>query len=297
MENELSVKNLCYRVGRHEIIKNISFNCKNGIVALLGNNGVGKSTMMDILSGLTRPQSGEVYLNGHSLLLHKQYPVNKVGYLPQLFDMYGNVTGYDFLSYVYDMKKLPFQDKKRHLEKIIEDFGLQDVIRKGIGKYSGGYKRRLGIAQAVIGYPELMIIDEPTVGLDPGQRMAFRKLLSKIGQDSITLISTHIIEDVELYSDQLIIIGNNHELLFNGTVNELIELARPHLLMTVISKQELEHTRKKVQIIEEKRMADQLIQIKYFLHKDAQTALDNSNLARDVSLENAYIYFQSVQNK
>ena len=296
MENQLRVKNLYYKVGKREIIKNFSFNCTNGIIALLGNNGVGKSTMMNILAGILRPHSGEVYLNEESLLSRRSYPIEKVGYLPQMFDMYNNVTGYDFLSYVYDVKKLPSQDKKQHLKQIVEEFALQEVIRKKIGKYSGGYKRRLGIAQAVIGYPDLIIVDEPTVGLDPEQRIAFRELLSRISLHSITIISTHIIEDVELYSDKLIIIGNDHDLLFDGTVNELIDIAKPHLLMTVIDKGKLNELRDKVLIIEEKRMADDLIQIKYMLHEETTTVLDNSSQVREVSLENAYIYFQHAQN-
>ncbi|KXH78359.1 ATP-binding cassette domain-containing protein [Sporosarcina sp. HYO08] len=296
MQNQLRVQNLCYQIGKREILKNFSFNCTNGIIALLGNNGVGKSTLMNILAGILYPHSGEVYLNEESLLSHRSYPIEKAGYLPQMFDMYHNVTGYDFLSYVYDVKKLPPQDKKQHLQQIVEDFSLQEVIRKKIGKYSGGYKRRLGIAQAVIGHPDLILVDEPTVGLDPEQRIAFRELLSRISLHSITIISTHIIEDVELYSDKLMIIGNDHTLQFDGTVNELIDLAKPHLLMAVIDKRELNEVRNKVHIIEEKRMADHLIQIKYISRNKTATVLDNSCQVREVSLENAYIYFQHAQN-
>src|SRR5690606_7654029 len=150
--------------------------------------------LMNIITGLKTAKHGKVLLNDVDLLRSKQYPIESVGYLPQDFNIYNNITGWDFLSYVYDLKKINEVNKKRYLESIVDQFNLGSVISQRVGKYSGGFKRRLGIAQAVLGEPALIIIDEPTVGLDPEQRIEFRSHLSEISKDSITLISTHIIE-------------------------------------------------------------------------------------------------------
>lgn len=295
MNNTLKINNLNYSVNKNIILNDISFESQNGIVALLGNNGVGKTTLMNIIAGLLQPNSGEVYLNGTSLLSKNTYPINQVGYLPQDFDIYHNITGYDFLSYVYDIKKLSPNQKKQALTDIIEKFNLNEVIHKKVGKYSGGFKRRLGIAQAVIGGPSLVIIDEPTVGLDPQQRIEFRKFLSEISLEAITLISTHIIEDVELFSDKLIIIGDDHNLKFNGTINEIISASAPHLAMATISRNDLTHIRKEVAVIEEKRITNDLVKIKYIQPKFPLEHLPNYSEEKEISLENAYIYFQKSQ--
>lgn len=296
MKNIIKINNLNYSVNKKRVLNDISFEGQNGVIALLGNNGVGKTTLMNIIAGILKPNSGQIYLNETSLLSNKSYPINLVGYLPQNFDIYDNITGYDFLSYVYDLKSLPTKNKKTALTELIEEFNLTDVIYKKVKTYSGGYKRRLGIAQAVIGNPPLVIIDEPTVGLDPQQRIEFRKFLSEISLNTITLISTHIIEDVELFSDNLLIIGDDHTLKFNGSVNELISLTSKHLMTTTIPKRELSEIRKNLQVIEEKRITDELVKIKFIKSNTSLAEIPNSFIEEEVSLENAYIYFQEFQN-
>lgn len=297
MTNTLIIKNLHYSVNNRKILNDISFESHNGIIALLGNNGVGKTTLMNIIAGILKPDSGEVYLNEASLSSHSSYPINLVGYLPQSFEIYDNITGYDFLSYVYDLKRLSSQNKKQVLTDIIEEFNLNNVAHKKVRTYSGGYKRRLGIAQAVIGRPKLVIIDEPTVGLDPQQRIEFRKFLSEISLNTITLISTHIIEDVELFSDRLLIIGDDHSLKFNGSINEIISLSSNHLMTATIPKTELAEIRKKFEVIEEKRITNELVKIKYVKSESYLDKIPNSCIEEEVSLENAYIHFQKLQNK
>lgn len=296
MKNILKINNLNYSVNNKKILNDISFESQNGVVALLGNNGVGKTTLMNIIAGILKPNSGQISLNETSLLSHKSYPINLVGYLPQNFNIYDNITGYDFLSYVYDLKSLPTKNKKTALTELSEEFNLNDVIHKKVKTYSGGFKRRLGIAQAVIGNPQLVIIDEPTVGLDPQQRIEFRKFLSEISLNTITLISTHIIEDVELFSDNLLIIGDDHTLKFNGSVNELINLTSKNILTTTISKRGLSEIRKDCQVIEEKRITNELVKIKFIKPNTSLVEIANSSIEEEVSLENAYIYFQELQN-
>lgn len=287
MENRLTVENVAFSYGKKKVLEELSFSAENGIVALLGNNGAGKSTLMNIITGLKTAKHGKVLLNDVDLLRSKQYPIESVGYLPQDFNIYNNITGWDFLSYVYDLKKINEVNKKRYLESIIDQFNLGSVISQRVGKYSGGFKRRLGIAQAVLGEPALIIIDEPTVGLDPEQRIEFRSHLSEISKDSITLISTHIIEDVELFSDQILVL-KDRSIQFNGNVQEMIALASPEIAVLETNRASLRELSKQVPIIEEKRMDNDLVKVKYIERDQSKKA----NGDREVTLENAYVYLQ-----
>ncbi|MGM9979585.1 MAG: ATP-binding cassette domain-containing protein [Clostridium sp.] len=288
MMNTLTLENINYSYGRNNILDNISFTCENGITALLGNNGAGKTTLMKILTGLKKPKKGKAYLNGIDLL-NSTYPLQHVGYLPQNFDMYKDVSGYQFLSFVYDIKKMNHKTKKKSIEEVVEKFNIGKVIHKNIGGYSGGYKQRLGIAQAVLGKPPLIIIDEPTVGLDPEQRVEFRSYLSEISKDSITIISTHIIEDIELYSNKILVL-KDHSIKFNGSVKEIIKSSRQSIYTAEVNLATLSNIKKQLIVIEEKRLDTDLIKIKYL---KAKNAIENSYLDKEISLENAYLYFQN----
>ncbi|WP_297420438.1 ATP-binding cassette domain-containing protein [Clostridium sp.] len=291
MNNKLVVDNINFSYFKKEILKDISFTCENGITSLLGENGAGKTTLMKILIGVNKPSTGRVILNDRNLLGYSNKK-DIIGYLPQKFDIYNNITGYDFLSYVCDIKNIENNEKKKQIEQIIEQFNLNSVINKNIGKYSGGYKRRLGIAQSIIGNPNLVIIDEPTVGLDPEQRLEFRHYLSEIGQDKIVLISTHILEDVELYTNKILII-NNKSILFNGTSSEAINAAKNKIYTTTVNVDEVKLITNKVKIIEEKRLDNNKIKIK-FLSLDNN--IGNSHLEKEVTLENAFVFFQNLKN-
>ncbi|MGN7408105.1 ATP-binding cassette domain-containing protein [Sporosarcina sp. SAFN-010] len=291
MKNSLTVDNVSFSYGKNKVLDNISFTAENGIIALLGNNGAGKTTLMNVLTGLKPAQSGQITLNGLDLLHTKQYPISKVGYLPQNFNIYNNINGYDFLSYVYDLKNTKEGskegNKKSHIGEIVDKFNLGPVINQRVGKYSGGYKRRLGIAQAVLGHPQLVIIDEPTVGLDPEQRIEFRNHLSEISRDTITIISTHIIEDVELFSDKILVL-KDHSILFDGNVEEIISTCRSKINVIETTREVLTELSKKVTIIEEKRVDNDTIKVK-FIGKDVELS---SKLDKEITLENAYVYLQ-----
>lgn len=291
MNNKLIVDDIKFSYLKKSVLKNISFNCENGITSLLGHNGAGKTTLMKILIGANKPSSGKVILNDTDLLGYSNKK-DIIGYLPQKFDIYNNITGYDFLSYVCDIKNINISDKKKEIENVVEQFNLKDVIYKNIGKYSGGYKRRLGIAQAIIGNPNLVIIDEPTVGLDPEQRLEFRHYLAEIGNDRIVLISTHILEDVELYTDRILII-NDGSISFNGTTNEAINSAKNNIYTCTAKINEIRNISSKVKIIEEKRLDNNMIKIKFITNNNV---INNSYIEEEVSLENAFIFFENIKN-
>lgn len=288
MENNLILKNIKYSYYNNEVLKDISFTCSNGITAILGNNGAGKTTLMKIMTLLEKPSSGDIIINNQSILKNESIK-DIIGYLPQSFDFYSNITGYDFLSYICDLKNVDKKEKKKHISDVIETFNLNNVINKSIGKYSGGYKRRLGIAQAIIGNPKLVIVDEPTVGLDPEQRLEFRQYLSKIGKDKIVIISTHIIEDIELCSDKIIFIKNG-KIVFEGTVDEAIDRVNGEILSIEIPINKIEDIRNNINIIEEKRINENTIKLKFI--KNDNFKPENSIIENEVSLENAYVYFQ-----
>lgn len=287
MSNTLEVKNLSFFYGRKKILEDISFSCNNGVIALLGANGAGKTTLMKCLVGLNSISSGEILLNNKNL--NRSNSKKYIGYLPQHFDMYSNISGYDLLEYICDVKDIPKKEQKVHLDEIIDKFNLGSVIFEKIGKYSGGYKRRLGIAQSIIGNPQLLIVDEPTVGLDPEQRLEFRKYLSKFGDERITIISTHITEDIELYSNQVLILKEG-DMKFNNSIDSLLTEACKNIYSVSIPISELECVSGKFTIIEEKRSINNLIKIKYISNNNK--ILKGSYKEKEVSLENAYLYFQ-----
>lgn len=288
MTNRLVVENLSFSYGRNKILKDVSFTCENGIVALLGNNGAGKTTLINLLTGMKKPDSGNIILNEKSLVNTKKYPINIVGYLPQEFEIYDNVTGYDYLSYVYDIKGFEKGNKKNELTKVIEQFNLSSIINKKFKSYSGGFKRRLGIAQAVLGKPKFIIIDEPTVGLDPEQRAEFRSYLSELSNTAITIISTHIIEDVELYSNKILILKDKI-ISYDGSVDEIIEESARNIRTAELSLDEFFECKNKLNIVEQQRINAEKIKIRYINNKEVILPTYHE---KEISLENAYIYFQ-----
>lgn len=288
MNNQLLVENINFSYNKKNILKDISFSCSNGIMSVLGANGAGKTTLMKVLIGANKPSTGKVLLNNENLLRDSN---NMIGYLPQNFDTYDNITGYDFLSYVCDIKNVDSAEKKQHIDKVVEQFNLEMIISKAIGSYSGGYKRRLGIAQAVIGNPNIVIIDEPTVGLDPEQRLEFRHYLSEIGKERIVLISTHILEDVELYTNNILIIDQG-SIIFKGSTSDAIARAKNSICTINVNVDELRLINKKVIVIEEKRLENNMIKIKFIPNDNF---IEKSELEKEVSLENAYVFLQKCK--
>lgn len=288
MNNQLLVENINFSYNKKNILKDISFSCSNGIMSVLGANGAGKTTLMKVLIGANKPSTGKVLLNNENLLRDSN---NMIGYLPQNFDTYDNITGYDFLSYVCDIKNVDSTEKKQHIDKVVEQFNLKMIISKTIGSYSGGYKRRLSIAQAVIGNPNIVIIDEPTVGLDPEQRLEFRHYLSEIGKERIVLISTHILEDVELYTNNILIIDQG-SIIFKGSTSDAIAQAKNSICTINVNVDELKLINKKVIVIEEKRLENNMIKIKFIPNDNF---IEKSELEKEVSLENAYVFLQKCK--
>ncbi|MCR2045313.1 ATP-binding cassette domain-containing protein [Anaerosalibacter massiliensis] len=290
MKNQLKVENISFNYLNKKILLDINFEYEDrGVIGLLGPNGSGKTTLMRILVGLKTPKTGQVLLNNKSILDNRKELVNMVGYLPQNFEIYNYISGLDFLSYVCDIKGLNNKEKKEQIDYLVEKFNLSSVIKKRFGSYSGGYKRRLGIAQAMIGNPQFIIIDEPTVGLDPEQRFEFRQYLAGIGKESIILISTHIVEDISFYCDKIIIL-NQGKITFDGYRDDLIEIVDGKIYEGIINIEEYDKVKENFRIIEQSGSERGKVKLRVICEDN--NISDRFTKVKP-SLENAYVYFQA----
>ncbi|MBR6090305.1 MAG: ABC transporter ATP-binding protein [Anaerolineaceae bacterium] len=191
----------------------LTFTLQKGVTGLLGANGAGKTTLMRMLCGILAPTEGTVTYDG--IPVTEESYRNILGYLPQDFGYYPDFTGADFLMYFSALKGLSRQAAKTRTEELLRIVGLSDVSKKRIKSYSGGMKQRLGIAQALINRPEVLIMDEPTAGLDPQERVKFRNLIGELGKNSIVLLSTHILSDIEHIADRVIMMRSG-QIIWQG---------------------------------------------------------------------------------
>ena len=194
-------------------VDRISVKLRQGVYGLLGANGAGKTTLMRMLCGILKPTSGTITFDGADVSEEQYRAV--LGYLPQDFGYYPEFTAMDFLLYLAVLKGIPKGQAKRKANELLALVSLDDVGRKKIKTFSGGMKQRLGIAQALLNDPKLVILDEPTAGLDPKERVRFRNLIETLGKDSIVLLSTHIVSDIEHIADQVLMMKDG-QLIFEG---------------------------------------------------------------------------------
>lgn len=196
-------------------------------IGLLGPNGAGKSTLMKLLTLNLLPSSGSITLDGIPLIKREKQLKSKLGYLPQEYGLYEELTVYQFLDYIAAMKGIT-KDIDQGIKKAISFCNLEEKRKSRISTLSGGFKQRVGIAQALLGSPEIIILDEPTVGLDPEERLSFRNQFSETARDKIVILSTHIIEDVQSVCNRLIVLDHG-KILFDGVPDQLISLAEGHV--------------------------------------------------------------------
>jgi len=216
---ELIIDRLTKQYKNKIVVDRISLTLNNGVYGLLGANGSGKTTFMRMICGVLKPTSGEVKFNGIDVS-EEEYR-DSLGYLPQDFGYYPEFTAYDFMLYMGSLKGLTKQRAKEKANELLELVALSDVAKKKIKAYSGGMKQRLGIAQAMLNNPKILILDEPTAGLDPKERVRFRNLISRLGKDKIVLLSTHIVSDVEYIASEILMMKDG-QIIHQGSLEEII---------------------------------------------------------------------------
>ena len=195
---------------------------KPGVIGLLGANGAGKTTLMRMICGILKPTSGTICFEegNNSLDVSEEMYRDVLGYLPQDFGYYPNFTCMDFLMYMAALKGIDKSSAKRKCNELLKMVNLENAAEKKIKTYSGGMKQRLGIAQAVLNNPKILILDEPTAGLDPKERVRFRNLIAELGKDAIVILSTHIVSDVEHIADRILMMKDGR-FIFDGTLDEV----------------------------------------------------------------------------
>jgi ABC-type multidrug transport system ATPase subunit len=237
MDLELSEVTKTYR-GGVQAVRGVGFRIGSGVLGLVGPNGAGKSSLMKILATITKPSSGSVRWNGSDIAAQPEQLRRVLGYLPQDFGVYPHLTATEFLSYLAAVKGIPSRPASARIQELLDLVNLSDVRKRPLGKYSGGMRQRVGIAQALLNDPRLLIVDEPTAGLDPEERVRFRNLLGELAGDRIVILSTHVVSDIEAVADDIAVMAAG-TLRRRGTVGQLLSGVAGSVWETVIAPAEL----------------------------------------------------------
>lgn len=220
----IEVKNLVKKYGDHTAVDHLSFTVEKGqIYGFLGPNGAGKSTTMNIMTGYLGATDGEVLINGHDILKEPEAAKKSIGYLPELPPLYMDMTVMEYLKFSAELKKIKKEDREQEIEKALKLVKLADVQDRLIKNLSKGYKQRVGLAQAILGFPEIIILDEPTVGLDPKQIIEIRELIRELAKEHTVILSSHILAEIREVCDYIMIISKG-KLVASDTPEHLEEL-------------------------------------------------------------------------
>ena len=216
----LCLNNIAKKYKDKIALEHVSLELDNGIYGLLGPNGAGKSTLMNIITGNIKPSDGQVLCDGHDIKILGSKYRSIIGYAPQQQGLYDTFTGKRFLSYMATLKGIPKKDMSREIDRVLEYVNMTEAADRAIGTYSGGMKQRILIAQAVLGNPKLIVLDEPTVGLDPKERVRIRERISELAGDKVILVSTHVVSDIEPIAGEVILIKSG-SIIDKDTVGNL----------------------------------------------------------------------------
>ena len=287
---KLSINNISKRYNKEKYgLKDYSLTIENGILGLLGPNGAGKSTLMKIIATISQPTNGTIELDGHDIQKDPDYIRKILGYLPQDFGVYANLNAYEFLEYIAAMKGVGGPGLRKRIEALLEGVNLIESAKLPIGTYSGGMKQRIGIAQALLNDPKVLIFDEPTVGLDPEERMRFRNLISDLAQNSIIILSSHIVSDIETIADEVAIMQSGL-LITKGTQDEVIKLVEDKVFEILLDSAELSDFKAKNLVVNTSRQKDK-VWVRY-ISNDAASGSKSS----PASLEDAYLFLTHKNN-
>ncbi|MGE4354121.1 MAG: ABC transporter ATP-binding protein [Oscillospiraceae bacterium] len=238
----IEVRDLVKRYGNHLAVDRLSFTMEKGrIYGFLGPNGAGKSTTMNIMTGYLGPSSGDVVVDGHSILEEPETVKRSIGYLPEQPPLYTDMTVNEYLDFAAELKKIPKESRAERIREAANFANVKDVGPRIIRNLSKGYRQRVGLAQAILGFPEIIILDEPTVGLDPKQILEIRSLIKSLGKDHTVILSSHILSEVQEVCDHVLIIHHG-KLMANGTPLELEHQLKSTTLELTVKSQSSDQT-------------------------------------------------------
>lgn len=260
----LVVKNVSKHYGKFNALNEINLEFMNGVYGLLAPNGAGKTTLIKMLSTLIFPSEGEILYDGKNILDMDEEYRSMLGYLPQQFGFYKNYSPKQYLLYLAALKGIGKKQASEMIPELMEKVALSDVMNKKMKKFSGGMIQRVGIAQALLNNPKILILDEPTAGLDPKERARFRQLLSDLARDRLVIISTHIVSDIESIANEVIMI-KNQQVLFKDSVGNICESLSGYVYETVIPFDQLASFRQRYVLLSEKQEQGRMIV--RFVHK------------------------------
>ncbi|GGG92914.1 ABC transporter ATP-binding protein [Pedobacter zeae] len=239
-------------------LDDITLNIKNGMFGLLGPNGAGKSSLMRTLATLQLPDAGQIFFDGSDIVQNPDEMRSKLGYLPQDFGVYPKIPAFDLLNHLAVLKGLQNKnERKEQVLSLLQQTNLFEVRKRSVGTFSGGMRQRFGIAQALLGNPQLIIVDEPTAGLDPQERNRFHDLLSEIGSDRVVILSTHIVEDVNDLCPEMAVIAKG-KLILQGKPADLTQKLNGRIWRKAIEKTDLPHYAARYSMISTKIIAGKL---------------------------------------
>ena len=282
---ELSIDRLTKHYGSKIAVDCVSATLKKGVYGLLGANGAGKTTLMRMLCAILESTSGGVYLNGKDIIEMGADYRNVLGYLPQDFGYYPGYTAMEFLMYVSALKGIPKSIARKRTVELLEEVGLGDAADRKVRTFSGGMKQRIGIAQALLNHPEILILDEPTAGLDPKERVRFRNLLSDYAGDKIVILSTHIVSDIEAIADEVLFMKKG-KFVLQGSVPALIKKAGGRVWELTVPQEETRKWQAKSTVANLRHEGQQAV-----LRIISEHMPDERAVPCEATLEDLYLYY------
>ncbi|AIR81912.1 ABC transporter ATP-binding protein [Staphylococcus epidermidis] len=287
--NEIVIKGLSKSYdGKKDALNSLDLVIPNGMFGILGRNGSGKSTLMNIIATILQPSKGTVTINGIEIK-NSQKIRQMIGYLPQDFDFYPNMKVSEVLYYLGFLSKINQKDFDKYVDLILRKVNLIDYKNKKVKSLSGGMKKRLGIAQAILHDPKVIIVDEPTAGLDPEERVRLRNLLSDLAENKIVIISTHIVSDIESTCNRIAILDKG-SLVYKGDIPSLIQQSDDHIYEINLSPSELESFRENDLFITKTQEIDNKLKVRFI----SETKVANAKKVK-ADFEDAYMYFLKKQ--
>ncbi len=287
----LEIRNLQKNYGDVQALAGVTVSLENGIYGILGPNGSGKSTLMNILTDNVKRSSGEILWNGKEILEQGEEYRRIVGYMPQEQICYPQFSLQEFLNYMALLKGLDSKAPvvKEQMDRLLEEVHLKDVRKKRIGTFSGGMKRRAVLAQALLGEPKLLILDEPTAGLDPKERISMRNMIARMGKDRVVLLATHIASDIECIADKVVLLKKG-KVIQNTSPFALMEQVQHHIREVHINREELEAYQERYKVSNCIQKKDGLV-----LHviEEAEQSPVGGGLP-EVTLDDVYLYYFEV---